>query len=324
MRTPIRPALSIKPASSCVSAVCAAALVILLPAMSAAQPRAADECLSAPNAAPPAGQHWWYRTDRAANRKCWYLGPKDKNAAAQKIDREERADAPAPAEAGDSAAQPPSTQDSPAQLARGETDVQPMEQVAAESVPFLVDWSGLLKEAGIVDREDNALTRWAEDQEARAAWAMRDPSAEAPEEAGAAGEDAPAQRAEPAGAQAAGAETADGAAGLIRNLMRDLAARLNRIPLPVIAALVIAGGLGPAIFSLLRRRRRRTLHREIAVPVTAAWDGPLPSFLRTPDGASLPPDREDGEEAQQHARPRSYGGEEELRRILDNVQRRAA
>ena len=32
-----------------------------------------DNCLAAPGAAPAAGQHWYYRTDRAKNRKCWYL-----------------------------------------------------------------------------------------------------------------------------------------------------------------------------------------------------------------------------------------------------------
>ena len=33
----------------------------------------ADDCLAAPNAASPAGQHWYYRIDRVKQRKCWYL-----------------------------------------------------------------------------------------------------------------------------------------------------------------------------------------------------------------------------------------------------------
>src|ERR1051325_722904 len=37
--------------------------------------RAADECIVKPNAKPPQGQHWYYRTDRETNRQCWYLGP---------------------------------------------------------------------------------------------------------------------------------------------------------------------------------------------------------------------------------------------------------
>jgi hypothetical protein len=50
---------------------------------------AADECLSKPNAAPGQGQHWYYRLDRANQRKCWYLG-----ATGQNVRRDQ--DAPAP------------------------------------------------------------------------------------------------------------------------------------------------------------------------------------------------------------------------------------
>lgn len=35
---------------------------------------AADECLSGPKATTPAGQHWYYRIDRATKKQCWYLG----------------------------------------------------------------------------------------------------------------------------------------------------------------------------------------------------------------------------------------------------------
>jgi hypothetical protein len=33
----------------------------------------AIDCLAAPNASPPQGQHWYYRIDRPNHRKCWYL-----------------------------------------------------------------------------------------------------------------------------------------------------------------------------------------------------------------------------------------------------------
>ena len=33
----------------------------------------ANDCLTAPNASSPRGQHWSYRIDRQNNRKCWYL-----------------------------------------------------------------------------------------------------------------------------------------------------------------------------------------------------------------------------------------------------------
>lgn len=33
----------------------------------------ADECLTAPKSPTPKGGHWYYRTDRVKNRKCWFL-----------------------------------------------------------------------------------------------------------------------------------------------------------------------------------------------------------------------------------------------------------
>ena len=35
--------------------------------------RAEDACATAPGAAAPAGQHWYYRIDRATHRKCWFM-----------------------------------------------------------------------------------------------------------------------------------------------------------------------------------------------------------------------------------------------------------
>ena len=34
----------------------------------------ATECTAKPNAPAPQGKHWYYRTDRATKRQCWYLG----------------------------------------------------------------------------------------------------------------------------------------------------------------------------------------------------------------------------------------------------------
>jgi hypothetical protein len=36
--------------------------------------RAADDCITKPNAPSPQGSHWYYRVDRATHRECWYLG----------------------------------------------------------------------------------------------------------------------------------------------------------------------------------------------------------------------------------------------------------
>jgi hypothetical protein len=33
----------------------------------------ANDCLTAPNSPAPQGSHWYYRLDRASQRKCWYV-----------------------------------------------------------------------------------------------------------------------------------------------------------------------------------------------------------------------------------------------------------
>lgn len=38
----------------------------------------ADDCLAAPNSAAPKGSHWYYHTDRAKGRKCWFLRALDR------------------------------------------------------------------------------------------------------------------------------------------------------------------------------------------------------------------------------------------------------
>ena len=40
----------------------------------------ADDCLTAPNSAAPAGSHWYYHMDSAKQRKCWYVRVADQSA----------------------------------------------------------------------------------------------------------------------------------------------------------------------------------------------------------------------------------------------------
>jgi len=67
-------------------------------------------CIDKPNAAAPQGEHWYYRTDRAIGRQCWYLGPEDSNerGARQASDRPPSA-VPAQSVAPQSAQQPTTT-----------------------------------------------------------------------------------------------------------------------------------------------------------------------------------------------------------------------
>jgi hypothetical protein len=61
-------------AAKFVSAVFAGILAgALLATVSLSAARAADDCLSAPNAPTADGSHWYYHIDRATKRHCWYL-----------------------------------------------------------------------------------------------------------------------------------------------------------------------------------------------------------------------------------------------------------
>jgi hypothetical protein len=52
-----------------------AALFVALTARAGVAEPASDDCLAKPNSASPAGSHWYYRVDRTANRRCWFLAP---------------------------------------------------------------------------------------------------------------------------------------------------------------------------------------------------------------------------------------------------------
>jgi hypothetical protein len=54
----------------------------LAPALAIGEERATDDCLAGPSGAAPHGSHWYYRTDRQWQRKCWYLGKAVRNGAA--------------------------------------------------------------------------------------------------------------------------------------------------------------------------------------------------------------------------------------------------
>jgi hypothetical protein len=81
-------------------------ILALLIAATAGADRAArgEECLAGPNAQAPQGSHWFYRVDRAAHRKCWYLGDAKRRRASTQTNA--RRNAPVP-EAGDEAPAPP-------------------------------------------------------------------------------------------------------------------------------------------------------------------------------------------------------------------------
>jgi hypothetical protein len=65
-----------RPIGSIVSSVFTAVLVAFAGAILPGTPASAtDDCVAAPKSPPPQGKHWYYRTDREKQRKCWYLAP---------------------------------------------------------------------------------------------------------------------------------------------------------------------------------------------------------------------------------------------------------
>lgn len=54
-------------------AVVSAFLVSILGVFGSAGTARAADCLAAPDSSAPPTGHWYYRTDRTTQRKCWYL-----------------------------------------------------------------------------------------------------------------------------------------------------------------------------------------------------------------------------------------------------------
>ena len=69
------------------------------------------------------------------------------------------------------------------------------------------------------------------------------------------------------------------------------------LPIPYIAALLIAGCLcPPMVYSIVRARRRRHVQRNVAAPepgayegAAAGYDSTIPAFLQRPGAATFPP-----------------------------------
>jgi hypothetical protein len=104
---------------------------------------AAEACPSGPGAAAPAGQHWYYRFDRATHRKCWFMhaiGALSAHAAA------EFQSAPSPAAPPAPAPQPPVTPSS-ADTANGPsqaTGAQPAPHVTVLAVKPDPEFTGTI------------------------------------------------------------------------------------------------------------------------------------------------------------------------------------
>jgi hypothetical protein len=63
-----------------IAAVAASFGALMISAESSQAAPAAETCATSPKGAAPAGSHWYYRTDRTSQRKCWYLASEDGKA----------------------------------------------------------------------------------------------------------------------------------------------------------------------------------------------------------------------------------------------------
>jgi hypothetical protein len=109
------------------------ALTIVSPA------HAVEDCAAAPKSPPPQGSHWYYRTDRASQRKCWYLAPQTR-----KVSKASRTAAQAP-----SAAEP---------TAPSRTEKY-VERPTPPAQPEIPETPALPAESGVA-APDAAFTQW--------------------------------------------------------------------------------------------------------------------------------------------------------------------
>lgn len=98
----------------------------------------AAPCIGKPNAPAPEGEHWYYRTDRALGRQCWYLGPEDDNerGARQAFDRL-ASDAPVQPAAAQPAQQPTTAPPPAAAETNFSTVTDPPSWPEASQLPFM-------------------------------------------------------------------------------------------------------------------------------------------------------------------------------------------
>jgi hypothetical protein len=75
-----------------------AMVLVALASFGGASVHAQDTCLAAPNAPAPPGSHWYYRTDKPTQRKCWYVRSQDQlpNQATQATQAAPEQQSPAP------------------------------------------------------------------------------------------------------------------------------------------------------------------------------------------------------------------------------------
>jgi hypothetical protein len=191
---------------------------------------AVNACLSGPKGPPPQGGHWYYRLDRATKRHCWYVGEDREKQARSNVAQTAKPASPQQKET----AMPPSVANARAEL----TGAEPSEAVAAKPAPPLS--AGPDNQAAntpAADLQRSAVaSRWPDQSGARASSSATPNKSNSETVANSPSAFAAAQLA------------ADGPSGTVSSSVQTLL-------IVIVAALVLAAGMGTAIFRFGSTRR---------------------------------------------------------------------
>ncbi len=264
-------------------------------------PAETENCLSKPKGPPSAGGHWYYRTDRATKRRCWFIGDA-KEGGKEKVARA-APETPAPAVTSasppDSTSAQPSIANARAELPLPQARVEPVANVftgqqAAAITGSIKRENGQRANAGDAGAQPSVVaSRWPEvagiDTPASPGPSAGNSAASAPENSGAAptlSEAAPtlsgaapaASNAAPAPLDAAPAPSDAAPPAAVATLPLAVAdasssekpsGSVQMLLIVILGALALAGLLGSAIFRLSARRTGR---RNIGADRRVNWD----------------------------------------------------
>jgi hypothetical protein len=244
---------------------------------------ASDECLAGPNRSPPEGMHWYYRVDRAAHRKCWYLGEqgtKVRHAARAKPVRAARA-------------RPETVDTTPAR-----SDPQPVATTALRpedlALPRATDPAASSRTTEAPSAALDGSTGEETQQVSAAANEPIMPSLEAPVNASAAEPVAPAVPSAPP---------------VSSKLMLALLG----------GALALAAVIGRAIFR--HADGPRVFRRDVMDQVATTWSAPLADERLMPRVLHEEPPRRQASNRERVAPPQRKGDDEDLDAVLRDLHR---
>jgi hypothetical protein len=121
--------------------------------------RAADDCITKPNAPSPQGSHWYYRVDRATHRECWYLGAEGTKVHPRVRQAVSPVQPPAPKPIAQPTAPTPAeattAEAAPAEITAGEARAAAQDDATAD---LSMRWSALPKSAASLDRAPASMS----------------------------------------------------------------------------------------------------------------------------------------------------------------------